>query len=81
MCGRYSLFNEQDNTEIQSIIRKVNQQYPDTPIKTGEIFPTNTVPIIIASGDRLQPMPCVWGFPQYSGNGVIINARAETAAE
>ncbi len=81
MCGRYSLFDEQDNTEIQSIIREMNQQYPDTPIRTGEIFPTNTVPIIIAVGDRLQPMPCVWGFPKYNASGVIINARAETAAE
>lgn len=81
MCGRYSLFDEQDNTEVQSIIREVNQQYPDMPIRTGEIYPTNTVPIIISSGDAIKPVPCVWGFPQYSGSGVIINARAETVTE
>ena len=81
MCGRYTLFDEQDNTEIQSIIREVNGQYPDTPIRTGEIYPTHTVPIIIPNGGALKPVPCVWGFPQYSGSGVIINARAETAAE
>ena len=80
MCGRYSLFDEQDNTEIQSIIREVNQQYPDTPIRMGEIFPTNTVPIVISSGDALKPVPCIWGLPKYNANGVIINARAETAA-
>lgn len=81
MCGRYSLFDEQDNTEVQSIIREVNEQYPGTPIKTGEIFPTNIVPIIVAHGDKVQPMPCVWGFPKYNANGVIINARCETVSE
>ena len=81
MCGRYTLFDEQDNTEIQSIIREVNGQYPDTPIRTGDIFPTNTVSVIVSNGGALKPVPCVWGFPGYSGNGVIINARAETAAE
>ncbi len=81
MCGRYSLFDDQDNMEIRQIIAEVNHQYPDQPIRTGEIFPTNTVPILTADGSDLTPKPLVWGFPKYTGSGVIINARAETAEE
>lgn len=81
MCGRYSLFDEQDNTEIQKIVTEVNRNYLDQPIRTGEIFPTNTVPVLLANGSTLTTMPLVWGFPKYQGSGVIINARAETAAE
>lgn len=28
MCGRYSLFDEQDNAEIRKIIAEVNHKYP-----------------------------------------------------
>lgn len=81
MCGRYSLFDEQDNAEIRRIIAEVNQRYLEQPVRTGEIFPTNTVPILTADGSVLIPKPFVWGFPKYTGSGVIINARAETAEE
>lgn len=81
MCGRYSLFDEQDNAEIQEIIAEVNRKYPDQPIRTGEVYPTNTVPVLTADGTGLTAKPLVWGFPKYTGSGVIINARAETAAE
>lgn len=81
MCGRYSLFDEQDNAEIREIIAEVNRKYPDQPIRTGEIFPTNAAPVLTADGTGLTPKPLVWGFPKYTGSGVIINARAETAKE
>lgn len=81
MCGRYSLFDDQDNAEIQQIITEVNHRYPDQQIRIGEIFPTNTVPVLTADGSDLSPKPLVWGFPKYTGSGVIINARAETAEE
>ena len=45
-------------------------------MKTGEIFPTNIVPVV---ADRPRLMK--WGFAKYEGSGVIINARSETAAE
>ena len=81
MCGRYSLFDEQNNTEIQKIVTEVNRNYPDQPIRTGEVFPTNTVPILLFNGSTLAPAPLAWGFPKYQSSGVIINARAETASE
>lgn len=42
MCGRYSLFDEQNNAEIRQIIAEVNRKYPNSQIRTGEIFPTYT---------------------------------------
>lgn len=81
MCGRYSLFDEQDNEEIGKIIAEINRKYPNHPIRTGEIFPTNTVPVLTTEGKDLTPKPLIWGFPKYASSGVIINARAETAEE
>lgn len=80
MCGRYSLFDEQD-TEIREIIAKINKKYPAQPVKTGEIFPTDTAPVLILEREALTPRPLIWGFPKIQGKGVIINARAETAEE
>lgn len=81
MCGRYTLFDEIENTEIDNMIREIMQNSPDVKIHTGEIFPTNTAPIIIAQGESLKLAPSVWGFPKFNTSGVIINARAETAAD
>ena len=81
MCGRYTLFDEQDDAEIASIIAQVNRKYPEQPIHTGDIFPTQTAPVLTADEAGLTPKLFVWGFPKYTGSGILINARAETAAE
>lgn len=81
MCGRYSLFEEQDNGEISRIIQEVSRRYPDREFRTGEIYPTNTAPVLISKHNSIAPDLAVWGFPKYQGKGVIINARAETAEE
>lgn len=73
MCGRYYI--EIDNVELQSIIAAVERK---TAIKTGEIYPTNTVPVLSPTGDMTTMR---WGFPKFDGKGEIINARSETAAE
>ncbi|MBR5742417.1 MAG: SOS response-associated peptidase [Clostridia bacterium] len=54
-----------------------------SPIKTGEIAPTDPAPVLMPlpdfSGYRAVPMR--WGFPRPGGEkGVIFNARSETAA-
>ena len=53
-----------------------------SPIKKGEIAPTDSAPVFMPlpdfSGYRAVPMR--WGFPrQGGGKGVIFNARSETA--
>ena len=81
MCGRYTLFTDAEAREIRDIIETVQKQLQGAPIKTGEIFPTNTAPILTAAGNQIQPEAAVWGFPNFRNKGVLINARAETAAE
>lgn len=81
MCGRYTLMTEEDAHELYAIVQEVQMRYPDTPIKTGEIYPTNLAPILRRVGDKIQADAAVWGFPHFRRKGVIINARSETAAD
>lgn len=81
MCGRYELFERPDLQELQSILRTVRSGHREhMPIKTGEIFPTNLVPILENQKGAAVPIPCIWGFPGFQNKGILINARAETAA-
>lgn len=79
MCGRYVLFSDPEMAEIREIIEEVQRQNPE--IKTGEIFPTNSAPVLLQENGKLMPEAVKWGFPDFRGKGVIINARAETAPE
>ena len=74
MCGRYSLLEESDDPVIRQIIRQEGRS-----VKYGEICPTNQAPIL--AGESLQAQAACWGFARPGGSGVVINARAETAAE
>lgn len=51
------------------------------PLKTGEIFPTDIVPVLRNEHREVAPVLMSWGFPKWQASGVIINARSETAAE
>lgn len=79
MCGRYRVAPEEDIMELREIIDQI-QRRADAgefeKMKTGEIFPTDIVPVV---ADRPRLMK--WGFSKYQGNGVVINARAETLDE
>ncbi len=50
MCGRYVVFTEEENSELIEIINGIDQRYKNEAqqMKTGEIFPTDTVPVITA---------------------------------
>lgn len=84
MCGRYTLFTEKEQRELYKIILEVDKKLDrkgQPPIKVGEIYPTNTAPIIVAEGENTAYEAAIWGFPNFNKKGVIINARAETAPE
>lgn len=80
MCGRYT-GNTDENEEIKSIYIATSRAFPGVRLNSDEIFPTHTVPILRGNDAGVTPVPAVWGYPKYDGKGVIINARAETAAE
>ena len=73
MCGRY-LIEEEAYADIMLLL---NDPEAAASIARGEVFPTNTAPVITIDGAAAVK----WGFPHWKGAGVIINARAETAAE
>ena len=76
MCGRYQL-DPAESAEIERIVRQVQDR-----VKTGEIFPTNAVPVLAGFAGGLAPRPMVWGYPRFGDKpGSIINARSETAGE
>jgi putative SOS response-associated peptidase YedK len=85
MCGRYTVFTEDEVIEMREIINEVNQRYINTAelaaMKTGEIFPTNVVPVLAQGTGDVEARLMTWGFPKWQDAGVIINARAETALE
>lgn len=76
MCGRYSLAPE-ESVEIEKLLREIQGRF-----KTGEIFPTNDVPVLMEAGAELAPAVMAWGYPRFGSKpGSIINARSETAGE
>lgn len=87
MCGRYYV-DEESNQELLKIIRNLdkrlqlsNSTNSNMPyrMKTGEIFPSDTVPII----SKGKNSPCYeamsWGFTNPRNKSLIINARSESA--
>lgn len=79
MCGRYQVVIEE--SELREIIFSA---LSDADIDTGsyivggEVFPTNILPVLVNSNGTKSAKMYKWGFPQYKGSGVIINARSET---
>lgn len=53
MCGRFVLFSDPELAEIRQIIEEVQRKNPE--IKTGEIFPTNAVPVLLQEDGKLTP--------------------------
>ncbi|MGB4660631.1 MAG: SOS response-associated peptidase [Mobilitalea sp.] len=82
MCGRYN-FTVEQSEEVMEILEKLNEKYKDKgkTVKAGEIFPTDTAPILIEEKREVSPVLSAWGFPKFDQKGVIINARSETAFE
>lgn len=75
MCGRYVLVNS--TKEIEYILQQIEGK-TDIPYQTNEIFPTNTVPILLSVEDKIKIGLANWGFLNPWNTGVTINARSET---
>ncbi len=79
MCGRYFVDRAESVEDLERIIDALNRK--GQIVKTGEIFPNDTVPVI-ANTKTLTPAPfaMTWGYKMHDGK-LIINARSETAAD
>lgn len=80
MCGRFYVEKDDiSNEELAEAIEQIQRKIKDQGLKTqdiktsGEIYPTNIVPVKTAKGlDMMR-----WGFAKWDGAGVVINARSE----
>lgn len=85
MCGRYILYTSEEYEEILGIIREIESNQLDgyKNMKTGEIYPTDLVPVITKDDKNNNVVNLFkWGFPHFNqSSGVIINARGETLEE
>ena len=79
MCGRYTLFTEDETDELRRRVEELQKKNGE--VMTGEIFPTNVAPVLIALDGKPVPMAYTWGLASPGRTGVVINARAETVAE
>ena len=83
MCGRFFISEDDKAEEMQRIIDMLNRKALEgSALKTsGEIFPTDTVPVI-TNNKNLKPMPFAmeWGYTASDGRR-LINARSETASK
>lgn len=77
MCGRY-VIEEDASVDLSEIYAQIGERHPEAVLKRGEIFPTDTVPLLGTGGGRLTAFPGSWGLPSSHEGRVLINARAET---
>jgi len=78
MCGRYQ-FTVDLCAEILQIVQEVERRCGANAWKPGEIRPTALAPVLLSSDEKIYPELQSWGY-QTPGS-LVINARAETAAE
>lgn len=79
MCGRFFLADNANSGELHGIIDQLNRR--GVTVKTGEIFPTDTVPVLANNRNRrVVPFSMQWGYTLPDGR-LLINARSETAGE
>lgn len=85
MCGRMYMEPEEQSGELHAIIEimRKNFTFDNSVVKlSGEIFPSNVIPVIsMNDNSNIVVSPMKWGFKRFDGKGLIINARSETAQE
>lgn len=78
MCGRY-LFTAEQIKEIRHIAEQIDRKYNAGSWKQGEIFPSAKALVLLERSGSIQPELLTWGYQM--PKSLLINARAETAAE
>lgn len=78
MCGRFYA-DERMLKEIWGIVRDADHR-PHLPA-AGDIHPSDRALILYGKNGMLMAEEMDWGFIPVTGSGLVINARAESAAE
>ena len=78
MCGRYQ-FTAEQSAEMLQIIQEVQNKCGRDAWTPGEVRPTAKAPVLVTGKRGIAPELFVWGYKL--PKSLVINARAETAAE
>lgn len=79
MCGRYYI-DEEMASELEQLVQDLDQKRMKIDKKT-DVMPSMQAPILFGQERHRSMCLSAWGFSKYKTNGLIINARAETAAQ
>ncbi|MCI6887713.1 MAG: SOS response-associated peptidase [Lachnospiraceae bacterium] len=77
MCGRYYV-DETTAEEVRNVVRWIDKSLI---IQAGDVHPSDQAVVLTGIQPCLTAEQMAWGFPQYTGKGLLINARAETIFE
>ena len=78
MCGRFYV-DESMEQELWDVVRELSRKEKVPTV--GEVKPSNTSLIIKGYRQALDVETMSWGFQQFTGSGLIINARAESVTD
>lgn len=80
MCCRYYFGEDEDDAKAALILRVMERNYPGA-FRTGEIHPGDSAPALIRKQEKIVAVPAMFGFPGVRDRKLLLNARAETAAQ
>lgn len=76
MCGRYTVFTQNDDSLMLTLLERAG--FMNMP---GDIYPTDAAPIIALSDGKIRSKFAYWGLPAPDNTSrPVINSRSETAA-
>ena len=78
MCGRFYV-DESMEKELLGVVRELSRKEKVPTV--GEVKPSNTSLVIKGYKQALNVEAMSWGFQQFTGSGLIINARAESVTD
>ena len=77
-----SMAREMNRSMAREAERKIDAgAFYGTAGGTAAVFPSQKATVIMGREHHLEAERMLWGFPRFDGRGLLINARAETAAE
>lgn len=88
MCGRYTLFYLAGEEALRELVEQAERHASEAGapvrVRTGEIFPGDIAPVLVAGDGPPAARAMVWGYPGHAGAvgrkpKLVFNTRAETA--
>ena len=77
-----NMTRKMDRNMVREMDRKMDEgAFYGAAGRTGAVFPSQKATVIMGREHHLEAEQMPWGFPRFEGRGLLINARAETAAE